>query len=117
MNHMAPPVSHHEALIYAMVTLSASDRNMTDKELRKIGDVVQTLPIFADFNRDRLVQVAEACGSILRGPLPERPAIQQFLDPDGNEGTNGLFRVDDGDGGMHLYWLDEVERVVRVGSS
>ena len=65
---MAPPVSHHEALIYAMVTLSASDRNMTDKELRKIGDVVQTLPIFADFNRDRLVQVAEACGSILRGP-------------------------------------------------
>jgi len=63
------------------------------------------------------VEVHMRDGSILRGPLPERPAIQQFLDPDGNEGTNGLFRVDDGDGGMHLYWLDEVERVVRVGSS
>jgi tellurite resistance protein len=68
MNHMAPPVSHHEALIYAMVTLSASDRNMTDKELLKIGDVVRTLPIFADFDHERLVQVAESCGSILRGP-------------------------------------------------
>ncbi|RRN79118.1 MULTISPECIES: DUF3247 family protein [Pseudoxanthomonas] len=63
------------------------------------------------------VEVHMRDGSILRGTLPERPAIQQFLDPDGNEGTNGLFRVDDGDGGMHLYWLDEVERVVRVGSS
>lgn len=63
------------------------------------------------------VEVHMRDGSILRGTLPERPTIQQFLDPDGNEGTNGLFRVDDGDGGMHLYWLDEVERVVRVGSS
>ncbi|RRN55842.1 DUF3247 family protein [Pseudoxanthomonas sp. SGNA-20] len=63
------------------------------------------------------VEVHMRDGSILRGTLPERPAIQQFLDPDGNEGTNGLFRVDDGDGGMHLYWLDEAERVVRVGSS
>ncbi|KAF1702504.1 DUF3247 family protein [Pseudoxanthomonas suwonensis] len=56
-------------------------------------------------------------GSVLRGTLPERPTIQQFFDPDGNEGTNGLFRVDDGDGGVHLYWLDEVERVIRVGSA
>ncbi len=65
---MASPVSHHEALIYAMVTLSAADRAMTDRELMKIGDVVRTLPIFADFDRDRLVEVAEACGNVLRGP-------------------------------------------------
>lgn len=68
MNFMASPVSHHEALIYAMVTLSAADRAMTDRELMKIGDVVRTLPIFADFDRDRLVEVAEACGNVLRGP-------------------------------------------------
>lgn len=68
MTKMTMPVSHHEALIYAMVTLSASDRNMTDRELMKIGDVVRTLPIFADFDPDRLVGVAESCGSILRGP-------------------------------------------------
>ena len=53
MNQMAKPVSHHEALIYAMVTLSAADRTMTDRELMKIGDIVRTLPIFADFDREQ----------------------------------------------------------------
>jgi tellurite resistance protein len=68
MNQMATPVSHHEALIYAMVTLSAADRAMTDRELMKIGDIVKTVPIFADFDPERLVATAEACGAILRGP-------------------------------------------------
>jgi tellurite resistance protein len=63
---MAKPVTHHEALIYAMVTLSASDRAMTDKELMKIGDIVKTLPIFEDFDPERLVPVAEACGALLQ---------------------------------------------------
>ena len=65
---MTAPVSHHEALIYAMVTLSAADRKMTDRELMKIGDVVRTLPIFADFDAEKLVETAEACGVVLRGP-------------------------------------------------
>ena len=59
-------VSPQEALIYAMVTLSAVDRQMTDRELRKIGDVVNTLPIFGGFDTDRLVAVAEACATITR---------------------------------------------------
>jgi tellurite resistance protein len=50
-----------------MVTLSASDRAMTDKELMKIGDIVKTLPIFEDFDPERLVPVAEACGALLQG--------------------------------------------------
>ncbi len=58
-------VTPQEALIYAMVTLSASDRQMTDRELRKIGDIVRTLPIFGGFDTDRLVHVAEACGAIV----------------------------------------------------
>jgi tellurite resistance protein len=68
MNLMTTPVSHHEALIYAMVTLSAADRAMTDRELLKMGDVVRTLPIFADFDPEKLVAIAEACGAVLRGP-------------------------------------------------
>jgi len=67
MNQMATPVSHHEALIYTMVTLSAADRKMTDQELLKIGDIVRTLPIFADFDTEKLVATAEACGALLRG--------------------------------------------------
>ena len=66
MNQMAKPVTHHEALIYAMVTLSAADRTMTDKELLKIGDIVRTMPIFADFDPEKLVPIAEACGLLLR---------------------------------------------------
>ena len=66
MNKMAKPVSHHEALIYAMVTLSAADRSMTDHELMKIGDIVKTLPIFKDFNPERLVATAESCGALLQ---------------------------------------------------
>ena len=53
---------------------------------------------------------------IVTGTVPEPPNIQQFLDEDGNEGTNGLLRLDCGDAQVRLLWLDEVERVVRVGT-
>jgi tellurite resistance protein len=66
MNQMSRPITHHEALIYVMVTLSAADRKMTDKELLKIGDIVRHVPIFADFDQDRLVSVAEDCGRRLQ---------------------------------------------------
>ena len=59
-------VSAHEALIYAMVTLSASDRTMTDNELMKIGDIVKTLPAFLGYDEKRLVATAEACGKLLQ---------------------------------------------------
>lgn len=62
---MSDKLSHHEALIYAMVTMSAVDRKMTDEELARIGDIVSHLPVFADFDTDKLVRTAEACGEIL----------------------------------------------------
>jgi tellurite resistance protein len=67
MNQMSRPISHHEALIYVMVTVSASDRSRTDKELLKIGDIVRQLPIFDDFDQERLIFVAEECGQRLQG--------------------------------------------------
>lgn len=66
MNQMHRPISHHEALIYVMVTVAASDRSMTDPELRKIGDIVRQVPIFSDFDPERLVTVAEECGRRLQ---------------------------------------------------
>ncbi|MBL4784945.1 MAG: tellurite resistance TerB family protein [Cohaesibacteraceae bacterium] len=62
---MTTSVSLHEALIYVMVTMSAADRTMTDSEFRKIGEEVQNLPLFEDFSNDRLVGVAEDCGTLL----------------------------------------------------
>ena len=66
MNKTVQTVSHQEALIYTMVTLSAADRSMTDGELKKMGDIIRTLPIFRDFDINRLLQVAEACGTLLQ---------------------------------------------------
>ena len=63
---MDQTVSHHEALIFAMVTMSAVDRTMTDSELKKIGEVVKSMPVFEDFSEQRLVAVAEMCGEILQ---------------------------------------------------
>jgi tellurite resistance protein len=62
---MTEPLDHHDALIYAMVTISAVDRTMTDKELARIGQVVSHLPVFDDYDSSRLVKTAEACGELL----------------------------------------------------
>jgi tellurite resistance protein len=57
-----------EALIYLMVITSAADRDMTDMELARIGDVVRTWPVFEDFDEDRLVRVAQDCQKLLHEP-------------------------------------------------
>ena len=62
---MIEPLSHHAALVYVMVTVSAVDRTMTDDELARIGEIVSNLPVFADFDAERLVKTAEDCGEIL----------------------------------------------------
>ena len=62
---MTEPLSHHAALVYVMVTISAVDRTMSDDELARIGEIVTNLPVFADYDQERLVKTAEACGEIL----------------------------------------------------
>ncbi len=62
---MPAAISHHEALIYVMVTISAVDRAMSDEELSRIGQIVSNLPVFADYDENVLVQTAQACGQIL----------------------------------------------------
>lgn len=57
-----------EALIYAMITISAVDREISDEELRRIGSIVAELPPFDGYNRDWLVDEAQACGRILKKP-------------------------------------------------
>ena len=60
-------IGHHEALIYSMVLASAADRNMTDSEINRMGEIVRQLPVFADFDVETLPQVAEECAKLL-GP-------------------------------------------------
>jgi tellurite resistance protein len=58
-------ISHHTALIYTMVLVSASDRRMPDIELRKIGEIIGGLPVFEGYNKDLLPKTAESCADLL----------------------------------------------------
>ena len=58
----------HSALVYLMVIMSAADTDMTDSELRRIGDITRTLPIFEGFDEEELVPAAEECAGLLAKP-------------------------------------------------
>ena len=62
---MMNTISHHAALIYVMAVVSASDGNMSGPELRAMGNLVKTLPVFRDFDEHRLLTVSQECASIL----------------------------------------------------
>lgn len=58
-------IDHHAALIYTMVLVSAADSDMTDAELRTIGEMVQYLPVFRDFDSEKLPAIAQDCAALL----------------------------------------------------
>ncbi len=62
---METTISHQTALIYTMVLISAADNDMTDRELMTIGRIVQSLPVFNDYDADQLPGAAETCAEIL----------------------------------------------------
>src|SRR5690606_2844728 len=49
-----------------MVILSASDRDMGDEELARIGAIVRTLPAFDGFAQARTLAVAQDCQRLLQ---------------------------------------------------
>src|SRR5690606_9218838 len=53
--------STQEALIYLMVIMSASDREMSDAGLARIGSMIRTLPVFSGFDEARIIEVAREC--------------------------------------------------------
>ncbi len=54
-----------EAIIYLMVMTSASDGQIKDEELRTIGRVVRSYPVFSEDDEQGLVETAEACGELM----------------------------------------------------
>lgn len=63
---MTAKIDHHAALIYTMVLVSAAEGRITDAELEMMGRLVNTLPIFADFERDRITAIGQECAELLR---------------------------------------------------
>ena len=66
MKQSRTTISHHSALIYVMVVVAAADGTMSPKELWAIGDIVKTLPIFRDFDEERLIAASQECAAILQ---------------------------------------------------
>ncbi len=79
------PLSPQDCLVALMIAVSASDENIRTVELVKIQSTVNHLPIFADYDGDRIGSMAEtvfdlleqedgldALFGLLRDNLPER---------------------------------------------
>lgn len=65
---MAATIDPHSALVYVMVLVSAADAEMTDAELRVMGDMVRFLRVFRGFDDERLPQLAHECSVLLQDP-------------------------------------------------
>ena len=68
-----------DALVACMVGVSASDENITTKELLSISRMVDTLPIFEGYDNDRLRTVGQT-------------VFDLFTEDDGLEALFGLVR-------------------------
>lgn len=64
---MSNRLTTQEALIFVMVMASAVDNTMNDKELGRIGQLIDVLPIFTGFDKERLIEVSQRCADILAG--------------------------------------------------
>ena len=58
-------ISHHAALIYTMVMVSAADNEMTDAEMRTMGETINFLPVFADYDNTPLTDTVAGCADLL----------------------------------------------------
>jgi tellurite resistance protein len=59
------PLTPHEALVFAMVLVSAADRNMTDRELQAMGRIVTQAPAFDGFDAAMVPKVTDRCIAVL----------------------------------------------------
>ena len=112
---------HHNALIYTMVIVSAADREMTDAELRRMGQLVTILPVFRDFPVDDLPAVARDCAAL----LDDEDGLEKDAWPDrrghaGKAARNGIRRRlrhrrcrRQGRGGRGLFPADAAPRAGR----
>lgn len=79
------PMTAQDALAALMIAVSASDENIRTAELIKINNAINNLPVFADYDAERLPRMSrmvfdlleqedglEALFGLIREALPER---------------------------------------------
>ncbi len=57
--HIHPLNSAQDALAALMIAVSASDENIRTAELMKISNIINHLPVFADYDANRLPSISE----------------------------------------------------------
>ncbi|ARO14015.1 hypothetical protein BVG79_00663 [Ketogulonicigenium robustum] len=80
-----PSLSPQDALVAVMISVSAADENIRTSELVQITTIVNTMPIFANYDSDHLALVArtvfdlldqedglDALFGLIRDALPEK---------------------------------------------
>ncbi|MEM8569758.1 MAG: tellurite resistance TerB family protein [Pseudomonadota bacterium] len=72
-------LSPQDALVAIMVAVSASDENISSRELLSIGRIIEALPVFEGFDRDSLPRISQT-------------VFDLFEDEDGLEAFFGLVR-------------------------
>lgn len=61
------PSPAQDALIHIMIVAASSDSTMTERELFRIKALIDRLPVFEGFDKERLADVANDCADILNG--------------------------------------------------
>jgi len=80
-----PPLTAQDALCAVMIAVSASDENILTAELVKITNIINNLPVFANYDADHVPRVSQtvfdlfdqedgldALFGLIRDTLPER---------------------------------------------
>lgn len=58
-------IGPHAALIYTMVLAAAADNDLSDQELKLMGQLVSTLPVFTDYEPTRMTTACSDCARLL----------------------------------------------------
>jgi tellurite resistance protein len=115
-------LSPQDALIAVMIATSAADENMTTSEFREISSIVDLLPIFHGYDKDRVSQV----GALVADLFTEEDGLDALIGlveaalPDHLRETAYALACDvaaaDGRVAMtELRFLEELRHEIRVG--
>lgn len=59
-------MSPQDALLSVMILVSAADREMSEAEMKQIGMLIQVIPAFKNYDRDRIDVVSKSVAEMLQ---------------------------------------------------
>ena len=93
---------------------NTAERVHTDQaQIERLHERVRAL------DDEAVVELRLVDGTLVTGVVAVRPSMQTFRDAEGREGTNAYVRIDDREQPerWQYIWLDQIDRVTRLGSA